>query len=674
MSLSRRDFLKLGGAGIIAAAAATSSLWSLSRGRESTFDYNPAFLHKSNPEHASFLAFNIDNEIRPEIKDVLRVGFEKIAQQASIQSRLNLLEDQPTLDNFNEEIFKQGSEKLIEAFTSLQTTYNHFKNNEPINEENTIAQNEIKKRFYKLALPLSLIYKECQGSITDKDLFAKLYNKYLPINTPAPVDPLIGEEIYDHIGDENWFWDFEMAVNPDTSQLLGTYPCTRKLFFQSGVWLDELAFESGGGFVKSYPKSRPEQGRINQVDYQLYDDVDLVKIPIETEVANAIMLELEKLGLDRSFANMIIRNAGGNEFYGGVVYISRETINHNSDINIFRNSDKLTQEFFDQNKDGIMFITVHEIFHILSGKIMLLNTIDRFKAISKIKKLNLTLNPIFKKEELCDDNIDLESPKNIFEDSDLRLKKFSEATRTIYLIRRLMSDVGQSIWPEVSQIGIYDHYFDKSLSNFINVRTPSDVELSKRFAAAKYSQKYFEAKIEKHYELQKSTMTNLERFVYEELIIRANTTGLYSESIIWYKNEDTLNYYSSTLPMLIMYTSMARGDNRFIDAINADLSETVKIGAITELESKYKFRKILKMSKAIFERNGFHEMNISSPEEFLADQFAYALLEKSEPDLNNFSSGLKAKKLIENSRYDFIELINFYRDRNLANLIANSLA
>ncbi len=463
-----------------------------------------------------------------------------------------------------------------------------------------------------------------------------------------------------------------MAIRPENGQLLGTYPCTRKFFYQSGLWLDELAWESGGEPVSNYPRSRPEQGKVNETDYLLDDNKEVVKIPVEKAVVDNMLLELEKLGLDRSFANLIIRNAGGDDFYGGVVYISRDTLDRNGDINLFRNSDALTEEFFENNKDGVMFTLVHEIFHVLAAKITLLNPIDRFKVISKIKRLNLSLNPVFKREELCGDSMNTNDTKNIYEENRIRIKNLSETNRTKYLIQHLMGDVNNSVWPELSQIGIYSKYFDRDLVNFVNVRAPSDFDLSKRFASAKYSEKYFSLAIQKYYEKEQSTMTHLDKFVFEELISRVNTTGLYSESIIWYQNEDTSTYYSSTLPLLLIYTSMARGDNRFMNAIKEDLVYSVKQGRITELESKYKFRKILRLSKQIAERNQASETNVSSPEEFLADQFSFAMIGNLKPDINNFFSGLKSQRLIEDSKDEFVQLIEFYKDRNLAQFNTNN--
>ena len=262
--------------------------------------------------------------------------------------------------------------------------------------------------------------------------------------------------------------------------------------------------------------------------------------------------------------------------------------------------------------------------------------------------------------------------KNIYEEGDIRINNFSEANRTKYLIQHLMGDVNNSVWPELSQIGIYSKYFDQDLVNFVNVRVPSDFDLSKRFASAKYSETYFSLAIQKYYENEQSTMTRLDKFVFEELISRANTTGLYSEPIIWYQNEDTSTYYSSTLPLLLIYTSMARGDNRFMDAIKEDLADSVKQGKITELESKYKFRKMLRLSKQIAERNQASETNISSPEEFLADQFSFAMIGNLKPDINNFFSGLKSQRLVEDSKDSFVQLIELYKDRNLAQLNTNS--
>lgn len=668
MGINRRDFLKLSALGIAVAVGARVVNKELAIESNSREIYMPP-----TPENATFLCFDIEKQITPDIISTLISGFTSLSSAAIEQSKLNLEEDNNILGKFDNNTYLKNSVQLINSIANLQSIYVHFRDEETPTEENTLAINEIKKRFYKLALPLSLFYREFKDSSqTSNNKFSKLYNQYLPLTSEVPSDPLIGDEIYDQIGDESWFYDFDMAVDSESKRYIGTYPVTRKFFYQSGYWMNRLANESGASFNNIYQSARPDKGNINKINYPLEDNLKQVEIPVEKEVIDDILNELEKIGLDRSFSNIIFRNADGDEFYGGAVYISHDSLSRNGDINIFRNSDMFTQEFYQRNKIGVIFSVVHEIFHVLSGKIDLLNPIDHFKALSMLKKLNFNLNPIFKKNELCGESNSYKFADNIFQDNVHRIQNFSETKRTIYLFQHLMRDMDDTLWPELSRIGIYDKYFDQDLKNFVSVRIPIEFDLSKRFAAAKYSESYFILKVKQYYSQNKSAMDSLDKFVYEELIDRGNKNGLYSEPIIWYENSDTETYYSSTIPLLLIYTSMARGDGAFMGAIKKDLDDAVKSGRITDLEGKFQFRRMLLLSKQIAEKNQYSETSIAMAEEGMADQFSFAMIGNLSPDLNNYFSGIKAEQRIRENRDGFIELIQFYKHRNLAELITKS--
>lgn len=666
--ISRRDFLKLGG--VATAAVALSQYTDLSPDPVTTPDETIKSNDLSN--------FRLDREITQTEIESCKQMFKKVAVgiQELKQDSGFLQEEVALIDSFDSEVFLENSTGYVDKVVRLQKVYKKFDNDLDLDRKvKSEALNILKHNFRKLVIPLDVFNKVNSENldISSKDLAKKFLLDAKELTGEIPTDPLIGMDIYTEIGMQTWLADFDIKYVDGAA--VGTYPITKRFLTESGKVLKELTEQAGASSEKgNLPSKRPNpfEFKANNESAE-YGDTEYKQITVDSDIQEKIYTELEKCGIDRAMSNLVLRSNSDNPNLGG--FVDQE---FDREVNVLIGTNRLDKEYFDKNEKIIIFVIKHETFHVLMDEIDKMDDYDSYLTYARINKMYKDTCPVFDKHEISNEEELSLSP---LDDNYSFVKKttsnFNEAFRNRYS-NYLITDESAHLLAEV--LGFYrselfrDEEFWKS--SLLNVDFEKDDEYQTysnedRIKLGKKSMDWLADHIKTIYHDQKDSMSNLEKFVSEELIERSKNGSLFSEITFYQSSMVPSEFSNRYLPGMLMYSSIMRNDWKFINAVSKDINEKAEAGVISENKKSYILRKLGYMINLNKESNGNGGGVGQIVNEHLADQFALSLNENLGYDFRNAGSSLKAHSVINKIKPEFKKLLDFYKKRNLARVENN---
>jgi len=660
--LSRRDFIKWGG--VIAGTAVLTQYVDLSP------DPTPNLGETTKTD--GLVNFRLDREItQTEIEsckkmfDKIAVGIEELKQDSGSLTQDEIV----SIDNFDKRVFVESTNGFIDKAVRLQKVYKRFDNDVDLDSDvRSEALNLVKYNFKKLAIPLNIFDKVNSENldISNKDLAKKFFLNVSEINNNIPVDPIIGMEIYGEVGMQTWFNDFDYKIVDGVT--IGTYPVTKKFFRDSGTLFRELSDHTGSTHeLGNHPDHRQ---RIFGFDSEVKTLSSYEIIETDQEVKELIYSELEKYGVDRSFYDLAVRyNKDQTDIWA---FHSSETP---EEINLTITQNKLDKEYFEANKDIIFYGIKHEIFHVLETRTNNMNDYDSYYVQAKLTTMFKESCPIYKGKYIRErHDISFTGKETMTEYFETAFKNFNESYRNMYID---MLVYGDSLNLNTEIFSLYNSYLYKDTefwkSDLLKVDFQKDkydeLDYNEKRKFADKSVKWTVNHIKDVYEKQKDSMTYLEKFISEEIIELSKDGNMVSDICFYFNLASTNEYIRSYLPGMVIYKSIMRKDNRFLNAISKDLKNRVATGDISEDMVKYVSRKVGNLVNLKHEeQGGFVSTN---SEEFLADQFAYSHISNLGFDFANPLSSVKSFNEIKKLKPQFRELLDFYKQRNLAKVEGN---
>lgn len=666
--ISRRDFLKL--AGVTTAAVALSQYTDLSP--------DPVTISDETIKPNGLSNFRLDREITQTEIESCKQMFKKVAVgiQELRQDSGFLQEESTLIDSFDDEVFLKNSTRYVDKVVRLQKVYKKFDNDLDLDRKvKSEALNILKHNFRKLAIPLDVFNKVNSENldVSSKDLAKKFLLDAKELTDEIPIDPLIGMDIYTEIGMQTWFADFDIKYVDGAA--VGTYPITKRFLTESGKVLKELTEQAGASSEKgNLPSQRPDSFEFKANNESAKDgDTEYKQITVDSDVQEKIYTELEKCGIDRAMSNLVLRSNSDNPNLGGFV-------DHGFDreVNILIGTNKLDKEYFDKNEKIIIHVIKHEIFHVLMNEIDKMDDYDSYLTYARVNRMYKSTCPVFDKHEISNEEELSLSP---LDDNYSFVKKitsnFNEAFRNRYS-NHLITDESAYLLNEV--LGFYRfelfRYEEFWKSSLLKVDFEKDDEYQTlssedRIKFGKKSMDWLADHVKTIYHDQKDSMSNLEKFVSEELIERSKNGSLFSEITFYQSSMVPSEFANRYLPGMLMYSSIMRNDWKFINAVSKDINEKVKTGVISENKKSYILRKLGFMINLNKESNGNGGGVGQIVNEHLADQFALSLNENLGYDFRNAGSSLKAHSVINKLKPEFKKLLDFYKQRNLARVENN---
>lgn len=666
--ISRRDFLKLGGA---ATAAVALSQY---------LDLSPDLIISSDEttKTKSLSNFRLDKEITQAEIESCKQMFKKVAVgiQELKQDSGFLQEESVVIDSFDNEVFLKNSTEYVDKVVRLQKVYKKFDNDLYLDKKvKSEALNLLKHNFRKLAIPLNVFDKVNNENldVSSKDLAKKFLLDAKELTEEIPIDPLIGMDIYTEIGMQTWFSEFDIKYVDGAA--VGTYPVTKRFLTESGKILKELTEQAGASHEKgNLPPKRPDQFEFETDNESVeYRDIEYKQITVDSEVKEKIYTELEKGGIDRVMTTLVIRSNDNNLDLGGFV-------NHGftEEVNVLIGTNKLDKTYFDKNEKIIIHVIKHEVFHALMNEVNKMDDYDSYLIYARINRMYKSTCPFFDKHEISNEEELSLSP---FIDTYMFVKKSTENLNEAYR-NRYSNDliIGESahLFSEVIHFYKSEMYKDKKFWNsslldvdfekFDKYQTLSNQD---RIALGKKSMDWLADHVKTIYHDQKDSMTNLEKFVSEELIERSKNGSLFSEMTFYQSGMVPSEFANRYIPSILMYSSIMRNDWKFINAVSKDINEKVATGVISENKKSYILRKLGYMINLNKESNGNGGGVGQIVNEHLADQFALSLNENLGYDFRNAGSSLKAHSVINKLKPEFKKILDFYKQRNLARVENN---
>lgn len=659
---SRRDALKLGGA--VIAGAVLSKYVDLSP--------DPIQIQEEVVKNDGLVNFRLDKEItQAEIEsckkmfDKIAVGVEELKKDSG-----SLTQDEITsIDSFDKQVFIESTSGYVDKLVRLQKVHKKFDNDVDLDRNvRSEALNLVKYNFKKLAIPLNVFNKVNYENldISSKDLAKKVFLDINALDKDIPVDPVIGMEIYGEIGMQTWFNDFDYKIVDGVT--IGTYPVTKKFFRDSGRLFRELSDHSGSTHeLGNHPDHRQ---RIFGFNSELETLSGYEIIETDPEVKELIYSELEKYGVDRSFYGLAVRyNKDQTDIWA---FHSSETP---EEINLTITSNKLDREYFEANKDIILYGIKHEIFHVLETRTKKMNDYDSYYVQAKLTTMFKESCPTYKGKYIRErHDISFTGKESMTEYFETAFKNFNESYRNMYIDMLVYVD---SLNLKTEIFDLYNLYLYKDTefwkSDLLKVDFQKDkydeLDYNKKLNLADKSVKWTVNHIKDVYEKQKDSMTYLEKFISEEIIELSKDGNMISDICFYFNGASTNEYIKNYLQGMVMYKSIMRKDNKFLNAIAKDLKSRVVAGDISEDRERYVLRKVGNLVNLKHEeQGGFVSTN---SEEFLADQFAYSLISNLGFDFANPLSSVKSFNEIKKLKPQFRELLDFYKQRNLANVDSN---
>lgn len=685
--LTRRDFVKIAGLGLGALAATRvlpNSLISSEQGFSS---------EKETTKTEEETMFDIEHEFNPEETEGLKQMFNNIG--SGVEELRGELEDdseKAPLEDFDKQLFQENGESLLEKVARLKTVYRQIRAD--IDMDYDIQKESLKliETQYKRSIIILQIFHKVTKDQAPKDMAKKLYLETCPIGTASvPIDPLIGGDIYGEIGQNIWFDGFE--IKNQNGRNVGTYPFTRRFIKRSGELLtDFLPLPTKK--VTNIPDQKPP---VFELESDKRPDLFFGNgrykfLPVNTEVAKDIFSELEKQGLEKAFSKLAIIERISEE--GSLAGWAMRFEQDEQWINLVLGGiEQLDEKTFSTYRNEILLVIKHEIFHTLIDRLTdSLPDKDMYQVYGSLIHMYKLLNPIYHRDETFND-VDLniswdnrfntELPSAGIELNRAILNSPNESLRSCYFISssfksisELMNTLSMNYSEDFAGLGkIWK-------SELFSVQfEPIDENLSDIHKMKKYrdDMKWLGDHLKYIWKNERDNMTHLERYLAEELIDRSEQGTLFSEVTYWMlgrMNIDSYTHYQ--LPGMVIYTSIIRGDRKFLNAIEKDYQEMVNKGLITEE------RKNLVLRKIKYFANYAKYLNEDSPgrikvgrtekrsiagntlEEFLADQFCLAFATKLGFDFNNPESSLRSRRMITKTRPMMQDLLAFFKSRNIA--------
>ncbi len=343
------------------------------------------------------------------------------------------------------------------------------------------------------------------------------------------------------------------------------------------------------------------------------------------------------------------------------------------EVNVLVGTDTLNQECFDKYGDILIYVIKHEIFHVLMNQIKKMDDYDSYLTYAQVGLMYKDTCLMYKKQEILNE-------ENILPIDDTymfvkkSISKLNEALRNRYSNDLIIGESG-NLFFEV--IGSYRGEMFKGQefwkSDLLRVDLEQDDEYyalsgEDKIVLGKKSMDWLSDHVKDIYDTQSSSMTNLERFVSKELIDRSKNGSLFSEVSSYQSGMVPSEFANRYLPGLLMYSSIMRGDWKFVNAVSKDVDLKVAEGILSENKRAYILRKLGYFINIIKESNGDGGCVGQNVEEYMADQFALCLTDELGYDLNNLKSSLKSRSIINKLRPQIKNLLDFFKERNLARI------
>lgn len=655
--LTRRDFLKLSG---VAAAA----LVALRYGR-----FSPRLENAPAPED-SINVFSIDKDITGAEIETFTEMFEKIARGMDLWKNNPepvLTDEYKIIDAFDSKTFKENTTNYLNRMVRLQRVYRKFDTD--LDMDTNIrweAKELISDNFNTLAIPMSIFHKaSCDYSdASEAELVKILLLNARELIDDAPVDPLLGMDIYGEPGMQIWFSDFDMKY--ENGKAVGTYPVTMRFLRESGNLFKDLESSTGPLYEKgNLPGQRPGSFRFG-AEQNL--EAEYKRISVDADVKQEIYEELDRYGIDRAISTLAIRSDPDNPELGGFVDPAF------SEVNILIGRNKLDMAYYRENKEVLLYAIKHEIFHVLVNKIKEMSDFDAYLTWAKLNLMYRKSSHLFSSRDILNEAHlpTTQHTTNLAYHTEA-LQFFNEAYRNRYVNN---IDITESIYLQgkifqiyTSELYRYTNFLKSDLFkvNFEIANGIEDYEKladDERLLLARKSIEWTVNHMKYAYETQKDSMTNLEQFICSEIIQRSEDQGLFSELSFAQLGWCPSDYISMYLPGLLMYLSITHGDGKFLQAVAKDVQKQVDNGTISERKQQWVLRILGHIISWNKENNG--STLGRHAHEHLADQFAFSLTPKLGFDTQNLVSSLRSHMVIKGLKPKFRELLRFYIERNLA--------